>query len=144
MWGLTKEEKIVIVFLSASLATGSAVLWYKRHHPSYAPGLRDVRPLPRPRDDSLTISQSDSIFGVVQPARRREREMATISGPIDINRANPRTLERLPHIGPAMAKRIVEYRQAAGGFTSVDQLAQVKGIGPKKLDILRKHVTVEK
>jgi len=64
-------------------------------------------------------------------------------GLININTATEQELEELPGIGPVTAKRIVEYRQQAGGFKSVEQLLEVKGIGPKKLAAIRPFVTVQ-
>ena len=49
-------------------------------------------------------------------------------------------LEELDGIGPALAARIVEYRDAQGGFRSVDELAEVEGIGDKRLESLRAAV----
>jgi competence protein ComEA len=60
--------------------------------------------------------------------------------PIDINRASPEDLARLPGIGPTLAKRIVEGRP----FASVADLRRVKGIGAKTLEKLRPHVVAEK
>jgi competence protein ComEA len=64
------------------------------------------------------------------------------SGPIDLNRAGAEELDKLPGVGPATAKAIVDYRTAHGPFTSVEQLADVRGIGPAKLDQLRPLVVV--
>jgi competence protein ComEA len=50
-------------------------------------------------------------------------------------------LETLPGIGPATAAAIVEHRERFGPFASVDDLDQVSGIGPAKLDALRDLVT---
>lgn len=58
-------------------------------------------------------------------------------GSIDLNTASASELERLPGIGPVTARKIVEYRQAHGGFSSIDELMAVKGIGPKKLAEVR-------
>jgi competence ComEA-like helix-hairpin-helix protein len=49
---------------------------------------------------------------------------------VDVNRATAAELERLPGIGPALAQRIVAYRDSAGGFATVEQLERVRGIGP--------------
>ncbi|MBO7707628.1 MAG: helix-hairpin-helix domain-containing protein [Thermoguttaceae bacterium] len=51
---------------------------------------------------------------------------------VDLNRAGKDELVLLPEIGPALADRILEYRAAAGGFRSKDELLKVKGIGEKK------------
>ncbi|MCB0077226.1 MAG: ComEA family DNA-binding protein [Anaerolineales bacterium] len=69
---------------------------------------------------------------------------APSSGPlVGLNSATAAELETLPGIGPALAGRIVEYREANGPFTSVDQLQEVRGIGEKLLDQLRDHVTLD-
>jgi competence protein ComEA len=58
------------------------------------------------------------------------------AGPLDLNTASERDLDALPGVGPATAKAIVTYRESHGPFTSVDQLLEVRGIGPAKLDQL--------
>lgn len=64
------------------------------------------------------------------------------AGPININTAGASELEALPGIGPALAARIVEYRDGHGPFASVDDLTDVPGIGPAKLEALRSQATV--
>jgi competence protein ComEA len=61
--------------------------------------------------------------------------------PISLSSATVAQLDTLDGIGPTLAQRIVEYRQAHGGFSSVDQLRQVSGIGEKRFAALRKAVT---
>lgn len=61
---------------------------------------------------------------------------------IDLNTATVEQLDSLPGVGPVTAKAIVEWRTAHGGFTSVDQLGEVDGIGPARLQRLRGLVTV--
>src|SRR4051794_31436442 len=51
--------------------------------------------------------------------------------PLDLNSASALALERLPGIGPALALRIVTERTARGPFRSIDDLARVRGIGPR-------------
>lgn len=61
-------------------------------------------------------------------------------GTVSINSAGLDELQRLPGIGPAMAQRIIDYRIQHGRFQAVDELDEVKGIGPKKLEKLRPFV----
>lgn len=65
------------------------------------------------------------------------------AGPINLNEADEALLDSLPGIGPSLAKRIIRYREEHGGFSSIDDLLQVPGIGPKKLEELRDLVTVD-
>ncbi|HEX9175103.1 MAG TPA: ComEA family DNA-binding protein [Mycobacterium sp.] len=64
------------------------------------------------------------------------------AGPIDLNSATVEQLDTLPGIGPVTAAAIVAWRDANGKFTSVDQLADVDGIGPTRLEKLRSLVRV--
>ncbi len=67
---------------------------------------------------------------------------AAPSAPINLNSATAEQLDTLDGVGPATAQKILEYRTQHGGFASVDDLAQVSGIGPKKLEALKAQVTV--
>ena len=60
---------------------------------------------------------------------------------LDLNTASAEQLESLPGIGPKLAARIIEYRKAAP-FRSVDDLKRVPGLGEKKVEAIRRLVTV--
>lgn len=68
-------------------------------------------------------------------------ETAT-GGLVNLNTADHLTLETLPRVGPSLAQRIIEWREANGGFESSEQLKGVSGIGPKIFEQLRPLVTV--
>ena len=61
---------------------------------------------------------------------------------VNLNTATPAQLEALPEVGPVTAQAILAYRQQNGGFTSVDQLLDVQGIGDKTMAQLEPYVTV--
>ncbi|WP_187978148.1 ComEA family DNA-binding protein [Mycetocola sp. JXN-3] len=66
---------------------------------------------------------------------------ASGQGPISLSRATAEQLDALPRIGPALAARIVEWRESNGPFRSVEDLTRVSGIGPKMIASLRGKVT---
>jgi competence protein ComEA len=61
---------------------------------------------------------------------------------VNLNSATQAELEKLPGVGPAMAKQIIEYRQKNGGFKKVEELMNVKGIGEKSFLKLKTLVTI--
>ncbi len=63
-------------------------------------------------------------------------------GRISINTADEKALDSLPGIGPAMAKRIVEYRQQQGAFEQLEDLKKVRGLGPAKYEKLKDKITL--
>jgi len=79
--------------------------------------------------DSL-ISQSQS-----QPP-------GSTSGLININTASQSELEKLPNIGPAKARAIIEYREKNGKFRRIEEIKNVKGIGQKIFEKIKDLITV--
>ena len=61
---------------------------------------------------------------------------------LNVNTADAVALEELPGIGPALADAIVEHRRRSGPFATVDELVEVSGIGPTKLEQIRPLATV--
>jgi len=61
---------------------------------------------------------------------------------LDLNTATAAELEALPGIGPVLAQRIVEHRTRRGAFRRLDDLLQVKGVGPRLLEGLRARVVI--
>lgn len=66
----------------------------------------------------------------------------TGDGRVNLNTADATQLDTLPRIGPAMAQRILEWRETNGRFTSVEDLLAVPGIGDKMLEALRDLVSL--
>jgi competence ComEA-like helix-hairpin-helix protein len=64
--------------------------------------------------------------------------------PININTANSDELQQVPGIGPATAEKILQMRKSYGAFKSVDDLLSIRGIGKKRLEKMRKYLTVSK
>jgi comEA protein len=62
---------------------------------------------------------------------------------VNINTAGQVELEKLPGIGPSLAKKILDFRQKNGGFKNVTDLTAVPGIGDKKYEQLKSMITVK-
>jgi competence protein ComEA len=61
---------------------------------------------------------------------------------VNVNTATVEQLQALPGIGEVRARAIVDARQRRGGFKSIDELVEIRGIGPAGLERLRSHATV--
>ncbi len=85
---------------------------------------------------ALSVSQVVAATGAGVEAGTKAR--------VDINTADEKTLQKIPGVGEALAKRIVEFREQHGPFDRVEDLMKVRGIGEKSLEKMRAHVTVGK
>ncbi len=142
MWGFTKQEQRATLFLLVTFGAGCLLLYYRKQAPPPAPDPQQAAILEafahavRP-DTGLTpgaMARMDS--SVATPPREAPKR-------INLNTATLEELIKLPGVGPVMAQRIVQAREANGKFTRVEELAHVKGIGKKRLAELKKVVTVE-
>ncbi len=64
--------------------------------------------------------------------------------PVNINTATSQELQQVPGIGPATAEKILQMRKSYGAFKSVDDLLAIRGLGPKRLEKMRKYLTIGK
>lgn len=76
-------------------------------------------------------------------AARRPSPSPTLGERININTASASELDRLPGIGPALAERIIQYRQANGPFQRLEDLKKVSGIGDKIFEGLKDLTRIE-
>lgn len=77
---------------------------------------------------------SEVVFGSLSTAQR-----VVLGIPLDINAMSEEDFDRIPGIGPVLARRIVEYRQINGGEMGSKDLLNVDGIGEKKYNHLKKY-----
>jgi comEA protein len=63
------------------------------------------------------------------------------NGVVNINTAGAEQLQLLPRVGPALANRIIEFRESNGLFKTVDELVAVKGIGETSFSKLEPYIT---
>jgi len=148
--GLTQYEAIAVASIALLLLAG----WSGRSVSGSAP-THDVESAQRVIEllDSLVAhTKGNDTAGTdvqpvadAQPLSRSKRQTPsasrqTITALLNINTASAGQLERLPGIGPATAKKIIEERNRSP-FHHVDELVRVRGIGPAKLERMRPYVT---
>jgi len=136
----TPQERRVVLFLLASLITGSAVKVYRTRQTEPVPHLVPVVPIAS-RPDTRR-SALDTIIKRVERRLEGAVESDLTEARIDINTASEGELRLLPGIGPKLAKRIVAYRESHGKFKDIRGLVNVPGIGEKKLALIREMVKV--
>lgn len=79
----------------------------------------------------------------VAPPGGADPEGALSGGPININAATIEELDALPGVGPAIAGRIVEYREAYGPFAAIEEITNVRGIGPATFEEIKDLIVVQ-
>jgi len=160
MWG--REMRAGLIFVLASLLVGGAFReWKQTHEGQFADLIEDLESrdgsapshtLTAPPStttsaisaaaaptDSSGKPETDSVTGAPRAGHRKTTQALTPVG-IDIDRASPDVLERLPGIGPGLASRIVIDRERHGPFRTPDGLLRVRGIGPRTLARIRPYL----
>lgn len=93
-------------------------------------------------EEARDVPDQEGAEGVLDPS---PRVRTPGSGPVDLNQATRSELESLPGVGPVMAGRILQARQASpgGSFNSLEELRAIRGIKGKTLERLRPHLKIE-
>jgi competence ComEA-like helix-hairpin-helix protein len=97
-----------------------------------------------PPDPDKTIASGSRLevtpAGGYRVAAMPGAQLLTLGLPLDLNRATADDLDAIPGIGPALAKRIIDYRLARGPFKQIEDLREVSGIGPQNLQKLKPYL----
>lgn len=80
--------------------------------------------------------------GGQKTAEQEEEALSKIDDKININTATESELMLLDGIGETIARRIIERRETAGEFTSIDQLLEIEGVGEKKYNEIKDYITI--
>lgn len=103
---------------------------------------RSYVPLKASLTDLLVAAvKANGILGVPAPDSARLRTGPPV-GKVDINTATRAELQTLPGIGPAFAERIIRHRQQYGPFGKIEDIMNVKGIGPKRFEKIKDRITI--
>ena len=154
--GATADAQLQWVNLAAPLSDGQQVIIPERP----APALPTPTPVPPAKTPDQPSVPPAAAFSPTTPAaadppgapsagagagasgRPGHSKPQPPATPISINAASAEELQALPHIGPALAARIVEYRTQHGPFQKLEDLRQVKGLGPKIFADIAPHLSL--
>ena len=147
--GLYGVDRLVCALLGGCALIGLGVLGWQARHPSLSVE-REARAAHvatwEDPPTALLATGEPLAPGESRPDGPRERwwdEQLERARRVDVNTAPVAELERLPRVGPGLARRIVAYRQTHGPFGAPEDLRQVKGIGPATYEAIRNDITVE-
>ncbi|HCC53614.1 MAG TPA: hypothetical protein DEQ20_01610 [Desulfobulbaceae bacterium] len=122
-----------------NVALPQKLVW--RDDPGVAPGLYrvPVKYLMGDQSQAGPVSGQDALASGQLPARLAP----LFFQPIPINQADEELLTTIPGIGPAFARRIIEFREYYGRINAIEELDAVRGVGPVKLEILKTHLVAD-
>jgi competence ComEA-like helix-hairpin-helix protein len=138
--GFTPREVQVVLFLALTMLAGLAL----RRSPLFS-GRAAVAIGPERYAEADSEFVARARMELPDSADNPNRQSLAIKrnpGRVDLNSATLDQLTQLPGIKGAYAGRIIAYREAHGRFVRVDDLLNIRGIGPKRLERLRPFVTV--
>ena len=116
--GLTEEANIDVINRAAELKDGIKI---------FIPNINDNQYSSSVLTDSYNMNVANN-------------KLDPDNGKISINNASLEELQKIPGVGPVTAQKIVEYRENAGGFSSVDELLNISGIGEKTYKKIQDYV----
>jgi competence protein ComEA len=91
----------------------------------------------------LAASALLAVPTLANAAKETAPSVVSLIGVVNVNTASIDELQLLPGVGESRARAILALRKDQGGFRSVDQLVEVKGIGESLLERMRPHVTLQ-
>ena len=143
---LTKQEKWVSVFLCTTLVSGYLIQYMKQRnmddplHIISKTEKEEFKQAAIHAYSSQGIQDNETANIAVGDAT--EKNIKDGEELVNINTAVKQELMALPKIGPVTAERIIRFRDDFGPFQSIDDLAKIKGIGPKTLERLKTRIII--
>ena len=143
---LTKQEKWVFVFLCTTLVSGYLIQYMKQRNMDDPLHIISKTEKEEFKQAAIHAYSSQGIQGNetanIEAGDATEKNIKDGEELVNINTAVKQELMALPKIGPVTAERIIRFRDDFGPFQSIDDLAKIKGIGPKTLERLKTRIII--
>ena len=143
---LTKQEKWVFVFLCTTLVSGYLIKYMKQRNMDDPLHIISKTEKEEFKQAAIHAYSSQGIQDNETPniaaGDATEKNIKDGEELVNINTAVKQELMALPKIGPVTAERIIRFRDDFGPFQSIDDLAKIKGIGPKTLERLKTRIII--
>ena len=143
---LTKQEKWVFVFLCTTLVSGYLIQYMKQRNMDDPLHIISKTEKEEFKQAAIHAYSSQGIQDNETPniaaGDASEKNIKDGEELVNINTAVKQELMALPKIGPVTAERIIRFRDDFGPFQSIDDLAKIKGIGPKTLERLKTRIII--
>ncbi|KKQ17926.1 MAG: ComEA protein [Berkelbacteria bacterium GW2011_GWA1_36_9] len=135
---LYKYKWLIGVVLVVIIATGVWVVWQDK--------VRGTKKIQENQEITELKNQNELLRSELsqqsQVAGISTNDEADESDKINLNSATAEELDTLPNIGPARAADIISYRAENGGFQTIEEIKNIKGIGDKSFEDLKDLITV--
>ena len=90
----------------------------------------------------LKVPEKTGTNGKTDSGKTDKSKGADSGEKVNINTADEKALDTLPGVGPAMAKRIIEYRETEGAFQSIEDIKKIRGIGEAKFAKMKDKICI--
>lgn len=135
---IQKYRWYIFTGLVLIIVSSIGVIWWDKNHRSKIDHENQEMITLRQQNETLRQQLSEGSSKSVVGAETTQDE----TDKININIADASELDKLPNIGPARAADIIEYREENGGFQSIEELKNIKGIGDKTFEDMKDLVTI--
>jgi comEA protein len=130
----TQQEKLIIKFLLGVIMLGIVVTGYRHWF---------VESVPSAEKEILAFQAAAVRVAEEKEKIPNENRKNQLLKSVNINTSDKADIMTIPRIGPVTAERIILHREDHGLYNSVEELLNVKGIGPKTLEKIRTYIKIE-
>ena len=143
MFAFTKQEQRFLLLMIVSFFIGLTIKYYRQSVAEKSVSLSWKAEREQIYAEFLAGDEQEPYVVEASQERKNSISKQAITSTININSASFEELQILPRIGPATARKIIDYRNEYGSFEHIRDIQNVKSIGPKTFANIEKYITVD-